>query len=145
MQIQDIRRQRLSQLIRERYDNSQAKMVEDTGENQGEISGLLRTKSFGEKKARKLETKAGLPVGWMDSPDMPYHMASTSDAGVRPALVSIPTKTAAKANVSLVWADEDELKLLTAYRLATELGKSSIMTTAEVAEKNPSLLGGYQS
>jgi hypothetical protein len=52
METQDIRRARLAQLIRERYDGSQARFVDETGENQGEVSGLLRTKSFGERKAR---------------------------------------------------------------------------------------------
>ncbi len=67
MQIQDIRRARLAQLIRENYE-SQADFVTKTGENQGEISALLKTKSFGEKKARKIESECGLPTGWLDAP-----------------------------------------------------------------------------
>lgn len=70
MDIQDIRRARLAQLIEERYDGSQASFVAKTGENQGEVSGLLKAKSFGEKKARKIESKCGLPIGWLDTSDV---------------------------------------------------------------------------
>lgn len=69
MNIQAIRRARFAQLIRDRYDGSQAKFVETTGENQGEVSALLRDKSFGEKKARKIESKCGLSHGWLDIAD----------------------------------------------------------------------------
>jgi phage repressor protein C with HTH and peptisase S24 domain len=66
MEIVDIRRARLAQLIRERYE-SQADFVSKTGYNQGEVSALLKNKSFGEKKARKIETDCGLPAGWLDT------------------------------------------------------------------------------
>jgi len=69
MNIQAIRRSKLAQLIRDRFGGSQAKFVEITGENQGEVSALLRDKSFGEKKARKIEGKCGLASGWLDTPD----------------------------------------------------------------------------
>lgn len=66
MDIEDIRRQNLEQLIRDRYKN-QAGFVRETGVNQGEISGLINKKRvFGERKARKLEKITGLPPGWMD-------------------------------------------------------------------------------
>jgi len=65
MTIQDTRRERLAQLIQEHYE-SQADFVAKTGESQSEISGLLKTKSFGEKKARKIEARCGLPPGWLD-------------------------------------------------------------------------------
>lgn len=66
MDTQDIRRLRLAELIRDKY-GSQAAFIAQTGENQGEVSALLKTKSFGEKKARKLEEKCGLPSGWLDA------------------------------------------------------------------------------
>ncbi len=73
MTVIDHRRARLAQLI-EQY-GSQAEFVRQTGENQGEISALLKNKSFGEKKARKLEEKLKLPAGWLDE-------APTSDKNV---------------------------------------------------------------
>jgi phage repressor protein C with HTH and peptisase S24 domain len=66
MDIQSIRRARLAQLIKEKFENSQAKFVAGTGQNQGEVSALLKNKSFGEKKARKIEIDCAIPVGWLD-------------------------------------------------------------------------------
>jgi hypothetical protein len=34
--------------------------------NQGEVSGLLKEKSFGEKRARSLEAQAHMPPGYLD-------------------------------------------------------------------------------
>lgn len=64
--IQAVRRQRLGQLIREQFENSQAKFVNKTGENQGEVSALLKFKSFGERKARKIEDSCGIGKYWLD-------------------------------------------------------------------------------
>jgi len=36
--------------------------------SQGELSGLLKAKSFGEKKARAIERGAGMPLGYLDAP-----------------------------------------------------------------------------
>lgn len=66
MKIQDVRRLRLAQLIKEKYEDKQSVFVAETGENQGEVSALLKNKSFGEKKARKIEEKCGMPAGWLD-------------------------------------------------------------------------------
>lgn len=66
MNIEETRRNQLSKLIQEKYKN-QAGFIRETGINQGELSAILRgKKSFGEKKARKLEEDAGLPSGWLD-------------------------------------------------------------------------------
>lgn len=61
------RRLNLKAWIDERFKGVQAAFVDKTGINQGELSGLLRAKSFGEKKARALEKQAGMPDGWLDS------------------------------------------------------------------------------
>lgn len=68
--IQDIRRARLAELIRRHFDEKQADFLRVTGGNQGELSGILKgTKSFGEKKARKLEEQAKLLSMSLDAPD----------------------------------------------------------------------------
>lgn len=67
MDIQATRRQRLRLLINEHYGGVQAKFLDATGMNQGELSSLLRDKSFGERKARKIEALAGIAAGWLDS------------------------------------------------------------------------------
>lgn len=63
------RRARLRQVIDERFGGKQAKFVEKTGINAGELSGLLRIKHFGEKKARSLEAMLELPNLWLDGLD----------------------------------------------------------------------------
>lgn len=62
------RRKKLALWIQSRCDGSQAKFIEETGINQGELSALLRDKSFGEKKARNLEKQAGMPDLYLDIP-----------------------------------------------------------------------------
>jgi len=62
-----LRRKNLRRLIDEKYNGSQAMMVDAIDINQGELSSLLKTKSFGEKKARSLEIKAWIPNGWLDT------------------------------------------------------------------------------
>ncbi|WP_197419620.1 hypothetical protein [Burkholderia sp. TSV86] len=59
-EIADRHRARLAELIRRHFDDTPAKFVRETGINQGELSGLLRNKSFGPIKARNLEGKAKL-------------------------------------------------------------------------------------
>jgi len=59
------RRQRLQQWIDERFHGKQADFVRATGINQGELSGLLKEKSFGEKRAHSIEQAAGMPAGYL--------------------------------------------------------------------------------
>ncbi|MBA0223224.1 helix-turn-helix transcriptional regulator [Stenotrophomonas maltophilia] len=62
------RRERLQQWIAEHHGGSQASFAAATGINQGELSGLLKRKSFGEKRAASLEEIAGMPHGYLLSP-----------------------------------------------------------------------------
>jgi phage repressor protein C with HTH and peptisase S24 domain len=68
-----LRRENLKKWIAEKLDGSQARFVEITEINQGELSALLRDKSFGEKKARKLEQQAGMPHFFLDTPTIEGH------------------------------------------------------------------------
>ena len=61
------RRARLQRWIDERHDGSQASFAAASGINQGELSGLLKRKSFGEKRAASLEFAAGMPAGYLSS------------------------------------------------------------------------------
>jgi phage repressor protein C with HTH and peptisase S24 domain len=61
------RRARLKEWIDSNYKGVVARFIDATDINQGEVSGLLKSKSFGEKKARSLEEKAGMPYGWLDT------------------------------------------------------------------------------
>lgn len=63
------RRVRLQLWIDDECEGSQSRFIEITDINQGELSGLLKKKSFGEKKARKLEGQAGMPNRYLDQAD----------------------------------------------------------------------------
>lgn len=150
MEIQDIRRARLAQLIRERYDGSQARFVDETGENQSEVSGLLRVKSFGERKARKLEAKCQVPVGWLDIEDEDAaHKALHPDAEPAPPSTLRPlprpeftvVENVEPQRMALVYVTERELDLLTFYRRASDMGKSLVETAAESAAGEESAAG----
>lgn len=67
MDIQEIRRKRLQLLIDKNYDGKQSAFIADTGANQGELSALLSGKrTFGERKARKIEKLARIEERWLD-------------------------------------------------------------------------------
>lgn len=68
--VVDIRRENLQRWIDERCSGVQANFIALTEINQGELSGLLKNKSFGEKKARSIEEKAGMPAMWLDTPNI---------------------------------------------------------------------------
>lgn len=69
--IQDAtnRRLRLRRWIDDHFGGSQAAFVARHGLNQGEISALLKDKSFGGVKARNLEASTGMPERYLDSRD----------------------------------------------------------------------------
>ena len=60
------RRARLRTWIDEHFDGSQAAFVSAHKLNQGEISALLKDKSFGGVKARNLEAATGMPERYLD-------------------------------------------------------------------------------
>lgn len=80
------RRRRLGEWIDTHFGGVQAEFVAATGINQGELSGLLRTKSFGEKKARSLECQAKMPAGYLDQIDGTN--AATKPVSPRDATIS---------------------------------------------------------
>lgn len=61
-----IRRRKLREWIDTHHAGVQASFVAKTEINQGELSGLLKNKSFGEKRARAIEKLAGMPPGYLD-------------------------------------------------------------------------------
>lgn len=91
--IAEHRRERLQRWIDSHFAGKQSHFLEGiaarTGEiaNQGELSGLLSgKKSFGEKKARKLEMQAAMPNLYLDSVEEGgaiHNPVSLSDATTR--------------------------------------------------------------
>lgn len=108
------RRRQLRRWIDEHFDGSQTAFVASTADgekqiNQGELSGLLKEKSFGEKRARSLEAQAGMPPGYLDSSD--------SSEGNAPTHVSEPKSSA--GNVVAVQAMKWPFHNVTYQRLMT--------------------------
>lgn len=62
------RRKRLQEWLDQHFEGSQAAFVTATGINQGELSLLLKSKSFGERRAASLEALAKMPPGHLVSP-----------------------------------------------------------------------------
>ena len=71
MNITELRRANLRQWIDERCGGRQALFAQTAAVNPGELSALLKNKSFGEKKARKIEQAAAMPAMWLDTVHAP--------------------------------------------------------------------------
>lgn len=88
------RRARLRAWIDAHFGGSHALFIASTnnGEkqvNQGELSALLKTKSFGERRARSLEAMAHMPARYLDdmgeaTPKAGPHFSREPDAGWSP-------------------------------------------------------------
>lgn len=64
-QEMQVRRDRLRAWISAHYPNTRAFCLEH-GLNESEISQLLRTKSFGSRRARNLEAQVGMPLRYLE-------------------------------------------------------------------------------
>lgn len=89
--VVDARRRNLQALIDRDYGGSQARFIEATKIAASEVSGLLRNKHFGEKKARAIELAAGVPYQYLDRvfPEQrgPRMIAGEPDVGDQVAAV----------------------------------------------------------
>jgi len=66
--IMEARRARLRAWIDAHHGGSQAAFVKATGINQGGLSSLLRSKTFGENRAAAIERLADMPEGYLVFP-----------------------------------------------------------------------------
>ena len=83
------RRRQLWQWLLDNFGGSQNAFLAELGErghpmNQGELSGLLKNKSFGEKKARSLEGKAGMPPRYLNPPPEAVEQRAREAAAAKP-------------------------------------------------------------
>lgn len=69
--IVELRRARLREWIDIHHGGVAADFIKVSGINQGELSGLLKSKSFGEKRAMSLEKAAGMPAGYLSAKELP--------------------------------------------------------------------------
>lgn len=71
MSTPETRRSVLRELIRSRFDGVARQLALAAKKPEGQINDMLSSpprKSFGEKVARQMETKLGLPSGYFDQP-----------------------------------------------------------------------------
>ena len=123
MNTTDLRRRNLRQWIADKYGGQQTRFAEAIAINQGELSALLKNKSFGEKKARKIEQAAQMPAMWLDQ----EHASAQPDHQERrtmPHISSIPEILAdIKAGKMVIITDaedrENEGDLLMAAQFVT--------------------------
>ncbi|MGU2444406.1 hypothetical protein ACTXHA_28735 [Burkholderia cenocepacia] len=89
--IADRHRARLAELIRLHFGDMPVNFIKRTGINQGELSGLLRSKSFGPVKARNLEEKAGLlPLSLEQEDGQPFFANEVASGGYPSSLAPTP-------------------------------------------------------
>ncbi|WP_155808197.1 hypothetical protein [Bordetella petrii] len=79
-QEMQVRRDQLRAWISSHYSSARA-FCQDNGLNESEISQLLRTKSFGPRRARKLEEQAKMPLRYLEGPAL--RSASGKSAAVK--------------------------------------------------------------
>jgi len=125
MTITDLRRLNLRQWIADKYGGQQSRFAEAASVNQGELSSLLKNKSFGEKKARKIEQAASMPDMWLDT------LHDTGRAGTGPNNPKESRKMTAISTIPEILAD-------------IKAGKMVIITDAEDRENEGDLLMAAQ-
>ena len=121
-----LRRHNLRQWIARLHGGQQAAFAASAAINQGELSALLKNKSFGEKKARKIEQDAGMPAMWLDT-----------DHNHLPAAKPHSTSTQANTNMSKISPISEILADIKA-------GKMVIITDAEDRENEGDLIMAAQ-
>lgn len=119
MEIQDTRRTRLRLAIKDLAGDNLTALANRAGKPPSQFSDVLSgRKPFGEKLARDIELRLGLPQGWLDESTTTYR-----DAKPRGPAPAMPPVTA------------DELNLLTVYRTADAEAKEVIREQAEQIAK----------
>lgn len=100
------RRKQLRRWIDEHFEGSQMAFIASTNDgekqvNQGELSALLKKKSFGEKRARSLERQAHMPPRYLDTDGQAP--PATHYAGEPTPDVSGPVTTMLRSPSSRSW------------------------------------------
>lgn len=84
----ELRRHNLRCWIKRLHGGRQSAFAAAAGVNTGELSGLLKSKSFGEKKARKIEQDAGMSAMWLDTDHGDRSFSDTAHE-IKPAMSHI--------------------------------------------------------
>lgn len=136
------RRSRLKLWIDTNCAGSQKLFIASTNDgekqiNQGELSGLLRSKSFGEKRARALERQARMPPGYLDKSlgDIAPNAPSTSAPSSR-TVESWPFKKVSPARLAKLKQRLGQQKFAAAINDMDELLESTVIKWERREEKD---------
>lgn len=147
MDIVETRRLRLKQWIDKIYQGYQARMVDDIGINQGELSGLLKSKSFGEKKARSLENQARMPQGYLDEMEFDDRIEKywedrhVTDPGVGRHLIQIKQYNNVIASMGSGLILSDQPGQITGWDVTKEWSLKNI--PSNTGDKNLKIVTGF--
>jgi 3,4-dihydroxy 2-butanone 4-phosphate synthase/GTP cyclohydrolase II len=126
MSTPELRRHNLRSWISRLHGGQQSRFAAETGINQGELSALLKNKTFGERKARKIEQSAGMPLLWLDTDHGDFHATA-------------PSATPSQASHTMT-----QFATITEILADIKAGKMVIITDAEDRENEGDLLMAAQ-
>lgn len=134
------RRKRLQAWIDDHFAGNRQSFIARTGINSGELSGLLRTKSFGEKRAAEIEKLAGMPAGHLVTP-IAKQDAAMPDLDMLRTAIRIFDGIRASGGLDLGSGDAAEAIVMVYRSLATgeEPGLAGLAVMRYAATKG----GGY--
>ena len=135
MDISEIRRRRLGQLIREDFGGNQSLFSARTGIKAPQVNRWLSEtatdkRTITEPSARKIEKKSGKPFRWLDGIEeiegrMPLNPPCV-DANLNKSTELLV------GNTTTVAFSKDEQELVKGYRLASPREKRSMLHTAQI-------------
>lgn len=127
------RRRRLKLWIDTHCAGSQKQFIASTNDgekqiNQGELSGLLRSKSFGEKRARSIEKQAHMPTGFLDvNSDSLEQIAVSPPAPMSPPKASWPFRKVSQERLRALSQKLGQQRFASAIEDIDELLESSVI------------------
>lgn len=132
--IDDIRRTNARALAEQA--GGPAKFARKMGLSDSRVSqliGMKFTRNIGDKTASQIEQMFNEEQGWLD---VDHSKSEEVDA------TSEDVKLVQMEHISLSWVTFEELELLTAFRLSTEMGRDLMKESAKIAEKDAQKLPG---
>lgn len=91
--------------------------------------------SFGERAARRLEKDYGMGAGFLDTPAANSDPAELAASDAEEQVDDQGATLASDTGMLLAWVTMDEMRIISDYRAATEVGRSLIRTSSRTVKK----------
>jgi hypothetical protein len=144
MNIFENRRKWLEFWIATKAGGSRSNFERKFGYSKSQITQFLSAtyndgRSIGDNAARKIEQAVGVADRMMD---LNFEESTKASGGRTSQTTSSANiiKTEHESELALIHVDENEIRLLTQYRQANEIGRSAIEIAAKNAPKVPKLI-----